>query len=125
MLPFYIFSGGEAAPLRPRHDYAMISDDASMGTYSIDVVKPTGVTKVGMRLGSNALGQVMISNIKPGSIAYMSDLQIGDVVYSINGENVTNKSPKEAAEILMNASGVLNIVAAHTEESIFDEEGTV
>jgi hypothetical protein len=125
MLPVYIFNGGEASPLPPRH-YATIPDEiSSIVTYSIDVVKPSQQSKVGMRFGSNVLGQVMITNIKQTSIASMSNLQIGDTIFSINGKSATNVTPKEAAAILLNASGVVNIVAAHSEESVFDEECTV
>lgn len=125
MLPFYIFSGVEAVPLPSRH-YTAVPDEMSLiETYSIDIVKPSQQSKVGMRFGSNVLGQVIITNIKSDSIASLSNLGIGDIVFSINGQNVANGTPKEAASILLSASGVVKIVAAQSDESIFDDEGTV
>lgn len=118
---------GDKAPLPARRDYVQIVEDdlSTVVTYSIDLVKPSQSSKVGMRFGSNAAGQVMVSNIKAGSIASMSELQIGDVIFSINGESLVNSFPKDAAAILMNASGVVKIVASLSEGTFFDEDETV
>lgn len=124
MLPIYIFSGKEANPLPSRQDYSSI-DEEIPGTFTIDLVKPKQDTKVGMRFGSNSAGCVMITHIKPQTIASNSDLAVGDVVFSINGRSLVNVSPKLAARILLNSSGVVTIVASHTDASIFDEEATV
>jgi membrane-associated protease RseP (regulator of RpoE activity) len=78
-----------------------------------------------MRFGSNISGQTMITHIKPNSIASLSDLSIGDNVLSVNGKSLINIPPKDAAQILKNASGVVTIVAAHTDDLVFDEEATV
>lgn len=126
MLPIYIFNGAEAVTLPSRQDYIKLPEDESIpGTYTIDIVKPKQESKVGMRFGSNFSGQTMITNIKPNSIASISDLSIGDTVFSVNGKSLINIPPKDAAQILLNASGVVTIVAAHTDESAFDEEATV
>lgn len=126
MLPIYIFSGKEAAPLPSRQDYVKLPDDEMIpSTYTIDIVKPKQETKVGMRFGSNISGQTMITHIKPNSIASLSDLSIGDNVLSVNGKSLINIPPKSAAQILKNASGVVTIVAAHTDDLVFDEEATV
>lgn len=126
MLPIYIFSGTEAGPLPSRQNYAPVPEGETIpGTYTIDIVKPKQESKVGMRFGSNTLGQVMITNIKPNSIASMASFTIGDIVFSVNGKSFVNIPPREAAATLLNVSGVVTIVAAHTDDTVFDDGETV
>jgi hypothetical protein len=115
MLPFYIISGGEAQPLPSRGSYVSIPEDESIGqTYAIDLVKPNVDSKVGMRLGFNSKGQIMITSIKPNSIASASDLRAGDIIIAVNGKKLTNISPEEITEFLLKSTGVLTITVAHS-----------
>jgi hypothetical protein len=115
MLPFYIFHGGEAQPLPSRGSYVPVPEDSSTSgiTYAIDLVKPTQDSQVGMRLGFNSKGQIIITSIKPNSIASSCDLRAGDAILSVNGKNLRNNSPEEVTQFLRNSTGVLTITVAH------------
>lgn len=114
MLPFYIFGGREAQPLPSRGNYVTVPDNAtSQITYTINLVKPTQDSKVGMRLGFNSTRQIMINSIKPNSIASASDLRAGDVIISVNGKKLTKISPEEVTDYLLKSTGVLKITVLH------------
>lgn len=128
-LPIIIYTGASSSPLPSRMGYSEIPDgdveDGVSRTYTAILSKPVKEVKVGIRFGSNTTGQVMITNIKAKSIAASSDLEIGDVVFSINGRNLVGSTPKEAASILLSASGNITIEATHADSSVMDEEATV
>ena len=124
-LPLYICAGVEATPLPSRLGYTAVGGDDDVATYTINLVKPDKASKVGIRFGSNTSGQVMVTNIKSGSIASASDLEIGNIILSINGKNVVGRTPREAAAILLNAHGVVTVTATHDHGTVVDEEATV
>lgn len=128
LLPCYIFSGKEAKTLPPRQQYTALSTRSvvtSSVTYTIDLVKPYQDIKVGIRLGSNSIGQIVVTKIKEESIAASTNINVGDCIYSINGKNLPKHSPKTAAAILLSASGVVTLAGSHADLSVVDEVGTV
>ncbi len=155
-LPLYIITGRDASPLPSRNDYTPIppidieensavdnivgdnsvvefSDpDGSVVTegefFTVTLVKPTPESKVGIRFGSNRAGQVMITNIRKGSIAAETSspgLEIGDLMNSINGLAMESKSPKFAAATLLGSAGTVTLVLSRGGGTIVDDEATV
>jgi len=129
VLPIVICTGASTSPLPSRMDYSAIPDDDVEGggpdTFTAVISKPARAAKVGIRFGSNTSGQAMITNIKQGSIAASSDLEIGDLVFSINGKSLVGRSPREAASTLLAASGNITVEATHADSSVMNEESTV
>ncbi len=144
-LPLYIITGRDASPLPSRNDYTSIppidiednnavdvSDPGSVVSegefFSVTLVKPTPESKVGIRFGSNRAGQVMITNIRSGSIAAGASapgLKIGDLMNSINGLSMESKSPKFAAATLLGTEGTVTLVLSRGGGTIIDDEATV
>lgn len=130
-MPFFARCKASPAVLPARassRGYATVPDnDVESGdsTYTTTLDKPNAETKVGIRFGSNTSAQVMITNIRAGSIASTSDLEIGDIVYSINGQALSGRTPREAATALLTASGIVTMEASHADSSVVSEEGTV
>jgi Periplasmic protease len=129
-LPFFIFTGATVQPLPSRQGYTAVPADTSteispIELFSVVLSKPSVDTKVGIRFGSNTSGRIMVTNIRPESIASDSDLQIGDIVYSINGKSLVSSTPREAAATLLAATGDVTLEASHDETSFGNEEATV
>jgi len=130
-LPFFMCFKASPAALPARaagRGYSTVPDgDSESGdsTYTTTLDKPTVEAKVGIRFGSNTSAQVIITNIKSGSIASKSDLEIGDVVHSINGQGLSGRTPREAASTLLSSSGIIMIEASHDASSVVSEEATV
>jgi membrane-associated protease RseP (regulator of RpoE activity) len=129
-LPFYIFTGATAQPLPSRHGYTAVPSSSStefstMTSFTVVLSKPSVDTKVGIRFGSNTFGRVMVTNIKPESIASYSELQVGDIVTKINGKSLVSSTPREAAATLLSATGDVTLEASHAETSFGNEEATV
>mmetsp|Transcript_9525 Transcript_9525/g.17905 ORF Transcript_9525/g.17905 Transcript_9525/m.17905 type:complete len:340 (-) Transcript_9525:2627-3646(-) len=129
-LPFFIFTGATAQPLPSRQGYTVVPTDSSsevstFGLFSVVLSKPSVDSKVGIRFGSNTSGQIMVTNIKPESIASESELQVGDIVYSVNGKSLVSSTPREAAATLLAATGDVTLEAIHEVESVGNEEATV
>ena len=81
--------------------------------------------KVGIRFGGNTSGQVVITNIRPDSIAATTQLQIGDVVLAINNRGLENIPPRQAATILKGSTGEITIEASTSDGTIVNDEDTV
>ena len=104
-----------------------VDDDASAdgGTFRVYLEKPSQDFKVGIRFGSNREGQVMITNMRKGSIAGASNLQIGDAIHSINELSIDSCTPRVAASTLMGASGTVVLMASRGGGTVVDDEATV
>lgn len=111
-------------PLEAVPEYIEIPSDEP-GRTIFHFVKPKPNMKVGLRFGSNRMGGLTISNIKPNGIASTTGLCIGDLVHTINGIEVKNTPPKKAAGILLSASGVVRMEVSHGKHSVQFDEGTV
>ena len=69
-------------------------------------------TPIGIGLGSSSkTGKVVITSIKPGSLAFYTDLYPGMAVQAIDNQSLKRKSPEEAASILSEATGTFSIAA--------------
>lgn len=130
-LPFFIFTGATAQPLPSRQGYTAVPTDASTeisavgSLFTVVLSKPSVDAKVGIRFGSNTSGRIMVTNIKPDSIASKSELQVGDIVHSINRKSLVSSTPREAAATLLAATGDVTLEASHEEASYGNEEATV
>jgi hypothetical protein len=130
-LPFFMCCKASPAVLPARaasRGYTTVPDndlESGDGTYTTTLDKPNAEAKVGIRFGSNTSAQVMITNIRAESIASKSDLEIGDIVHSINGQTLSGRTPREAASALLSASGIVTIQATHADSSVVSEEATV
>lgn len=110
-------------PLGSRSEYVPIADEAPTNKI-LEINKPSKEDKVGLRFGADRNGNLTVSNVKSGSLAALAGLQIGDMVKSINGENVESYSPKAAAEMMLDATGVVKVEVAHSDDNSveFDEK---
>ncbi len=107
-----------------RSGYTAIGSNAT--DYSvIQFMKPRQQVKVGLRFGSDRNGNLMISNIKVESIASASGLRIGDLVKSINGADMKNTPPRDAANILMQSVGEVRMEVSHSSNLLDYDESTV
>ena len=69
-------------------------------------------TPIGIGLGtSSKTGKIVITSIKPGSLAYFTELYEGMAIQAINNEGMRRKSPDEAAKTLAEATGTFSIAA--------------
>eukprot|EP00554_Chaetoceros_debilis_P005648 CAMPEP_0194075200 /NCGR_PEP_ID=MMETSP0149-20130528/2223_1 /TAXON_ID=122233 /ORGANISM="Chaetoceros debilis, Strain MM31A-1" /LENGTH=388 /DNA_ID=CAMNT_0038755589 /DNA_START=155 /DNA_END=1321 /DNA_ORIENTATION=- len=104
-----------------------VDDDASAdgGRFRVYLEKPSQDFKVGIRFGSNREGQVMITNMRKGSIAETSALQIGDAIHSINELSIDSCTPRVAASTLMGASGTVVLMVSRGGGTVVDDEATV
>lgn len=129
-LPIYIFTGATAQPLPSRQGYTALPSGSSteistVASFTVVLVKPSVDTKVGIRFGSSTSGRVMVTNIKPDSIASLSELRVGDIVHSINGKSLVSSTPREAAATLLSATGDVTVEASHADTTIGNDEATV
>jgi hypothetical protein len=122
LLPVFVITSLDASTLPSRQNYEAITGEDS---YTVSLIKPNQTDKVGIRFGANRSGEVVITNIKNGSIAEDSALQIGDIVLSINGQSTADMIPRQAAATLMGASGTVVIEALGFEGTVVDDEATV
>ncbi len=122
LLPVYIITGLDASNLPNRQNYVPLPGD---DTYMVTLVKPEQSQKVGIRFGANRAGDVVVTLIRPNSIAENSSLQVGDVVLSINGQSTADMIPRQAASTLMEVRGTVVLIASSSEGTIFDDEATV
>lgn len=83
---------------------------SSTSTYSITLHKVEKKTKVGVLFKNDNEG-VRVAEISPDGLALQSDLSVGDKILSINGNEVSELSAKQAARILRKSSGRVEIVA--------------
>lgn len=121
-LPIYIIAGLDASTLPNREGYTAVEGE---DTYTVKFIKPFVDQKVGIRFGGNTSGQVVITNIRPDSIAATTQLQIGDVVLAINNRGVENIPPRQAATILKGSTGEITIEASTSDGTIVNDEDTV
>lgn len=119
LYPFVPFS----EPLSSREEYSPIrSDDAPLETFTTIVRKPNKEQKVGVRFGTSRSGSVMITHIKEGGLVEtQTDLAVGDTVHKINKTSMVGKTPKVAAQTLLEAVGEISIVASHDESTVYDD----
>lgn len=81
-------------------------------TVTVTLQKANPDTKVGIGLGkSPGTGGVIITSIKEGGLAEGTALQNGMLIKSINGIDVTGKTPQDAVALLKDAPGSVTIVA--------------
>jgi len=107
-----------------RSGYSAIGSNVTDYTV-IQFIKPRQQIKVGLRFGSDRNSNLMISNIKSESIASASGLRIGDLVKSINGADIQNLPPKDAANILMQSVGEVRMEISHSSTLMEYDESTV
>jgi hypothetical protein len=91
----------------------------------IEFLKPRYDQKVGLRFGSDSSNNLMISNIKPNGLASKSGLRIGDIIRTLNGGDASDMSPREAATMLLEFSGVVRMDIEHSENAIEYDENTI
>lgn len=79
--------------------------------------RPDESTPIGLGLGSAPKSdKIVITSVKPGSLAHFTDLYPGMAVKSINNQQLKGKTTEEAAQILKSATGIFAIAA----ESMLD-----
>lgn len=116
-------------PLASKEEYSIIPQNQDRnynallpGTFTTTVNKSKREQKVGVRFGSNRVGAVMVTHIKAGGlIDTETDLAVGDTVFRIGTVDLIGKTPKVAAQTLLDSVGTISIVASHDESSIYDD----
>jgi hypothetical protein len=111
-------------PLGSRTEYIPIVNDIPKNSM-VEIVKPSQEMKVGIRFGCGQNGNLLISNVKHGSLASTAGLRIGDQVKSINGRDVQKLSPKFAANIMLEAIGVVRLGISQSNQLAEYDERTV
>jgi hypothetical protein len=118
LYPFVPF----AEPLSSREEYSPIHSDTPPETFTTVVRKTNKEQKVGVRFGTSRSGSVMVTHIKEGGlIEAHTELAVGDTIYKINKTNMIGKTPKIAAQTLLEAVGEISIVASHDESVAYDD----
>ena len=118
LYPFIPFT----EPLSSREEYSPIHSAMPPETFTTVVHKANKDQKVGVRFGTSKSGSVMVTHIKEGGlIETETDLAIGDTIYKIGSTSLIGKTPKIAAQTLLEAVGEIPIVAGHDESSVYDD----
>lgn len=115
---------GNKPPLEAKSEYITIGEDEPKYIV-IDIVKPMQNIKVGIRFGADKNGILTISNLKANSLAYQAGLRIGNQVKSINGTDVLNCVPRDAAKQISESTGVVRLEVLQSENVIEYDENTV
>lgn len=80
-----------------------------MESYFVSLYKHSRKTKVGVKFTRDNYGFINIGYIRPGSIFEETELDVGDVVYEINGLSVEGMSANDVASKLRNAKKVVTL----------------
>lgn len=80
-----------------------------MESYFVSLYKHSRKTKIGVRFSRDNDGFISIHYIRPGSIFEETELDVGDVVYEINGIPVDGMSAEDAARTIQNAKKVITL----------------
>ncbi len=123
LLPVYVVVGIDASTLPDRQHYVSLA--SGNDSYAVTIVKQTQEQKVGIRFGGNRSGDIVITNIRAGSIAEDTVLEIGDMVLSIDGQSTSGMTPRQAAATLVLLSGPIEIVASSVEGTVVEDDATV
>lgn len=102
----------EAESQKMQHDSAHRStmffgaDDMQMDTSEITELKEYGMSGVGLTFEIDMDGVVRVSEIEPGGPSfYDADVYIGDVLFSIDGIGVKDRSRKQIAHLIVGPEG--------------------
>jgi hypothetical protein len=114
------------APSRTRGGYIEIESSVEQDNIiTVELVKPVQDMKVGLRFGAGSSKVLMISNTKPNGMADNAGLRIGDEVKTINGQNAEGMSPKEGANLILTAIGVVRFEVKRSDNLFEYDEETV
>lgn len=82
---------------------------------SVTVRKEDPKEKAGIRLEAEATGRVRVVNIAKNGLFANSDVEIGDIVLSINGKRLQKgEGPEELIEVIARAKSKVTVVVKKT-----------